>query len=96
MATLFYEVYEAAAEVGLGHPVDEGQIAIGSTSTQSAAIPTTGEGTKRVALLPDAECIVKIGADPTANPTTGGGYIPQNMLVYKYIEAGNKIAVIQK
>ena len=97
MATLFFRVWESAAEVALGDPIQEDVITIGSGSLQSAAIIGSGRKRRRVRLFADANCFVTWNADPTAkNDGTDGMPMASENPEYHDIEAGHIIAVIER
>ena len=97
MATLFYAVYEAAEQTALGIPLDENVVAIGGASVVSAIMPGSGRQRQTVRLFADANCFVTWGADPTALAEgTEGRPLGAENPEYVSIEAGHKIAVIQR
>ena len=97
MATLYFAVFESAAEVALGEPIQEGTVAIGATSAQSSAISGSGSKRKRVRVFCDSNAFVAWGADPTAeNDGTGGRPMGSENPEYFDIQSGHKIAVIER
>lgn len=98
MATLFIGVWEDAEEVALGDPLQEFSINIAAMSTQSS-VTITGSGKKRrrARLFADANCFVTWGEDPTAkNDGSDGRPMGSENPEYHDIEAGHKIAVIER
>ena len=55
MATLFYTVFEGAAEVACGDPIQEGAVTIGGTSLDSSPISGTKRVRRRVRVFCDAK-----------------------------------------
>lgn len=97
MATLQFTVFESAAETALGDPIQEDTIEISGTSTQGAAISGSGRRRRRVRIVCDADAWVTWGADPTAiNDGSAGRMMGQENPEYFDIEAGHKIAVIER
>ena len=97
MATLFFRVWESAAEVALGDKIQEDVITIGSGSLQSAVISGTGRKRRRVRLFADANCFVTWGENPTAlNDGTEGMPMGSENPEYVDIESQHKIAVIER
>lgn len=97
MTTLFITAYEAAEQTALGNPIQEITVAIGGTSAQSAAITGSGRKKRTVRLFADTNCFVTWGYDPTALADgTGGRPLGAENPEYVSIEAGHKIAVIQR
>lgn len=97
MATLFYCVFDVAGATALGEPLQVGTTAIGASSAQSDAI--TGDGRKRrvVRCHSDADCFVTWGVNPTATiDGTSGIPLGAENPEYFNIEAGHKLAVIQR
>jgi hypothetical protein len=94
MATLWISVFESAAEVAMGAPLQEMTVAIGGASTQSAAIGGSARAHRRIRLLADSKCHVAIGTDPTAGSTS----LPLTLegAEYFFAEAGWKVAVVQR
>mgnify|MGYP000639799283 CR=1 FL=1 len=97
MATLFICVFEGAASVATGDPIQEEGVNIGATSTQSNAISGSGKKRRRVRLYADADCFVTWDSDPTATTDgTSGRPMGADNPEYWDIESGYKIAVIQR
>lgn len=95
MSTLFITVWDVAAEVAQGDPIQEMTITISGTSAQSTAITADSRRRKRVRLFTDTDCFVTWGSDPTA---ASGSSRPMGAENPEYfdIEAGHKIAVITR
>ncbi len=95
MAILWIHVFEAAAEVALGDPIQELKVTY-SVSSVSAGSAITGSNRlrRRVRLFSDGDCHVTWSASPTADTND----IPMNAEVVEYfdIEAGHTVAVIQR
>lgn len=89
MATVNYTTYSDAQEVALG-PVD-GPIDMTSTGTtqQSAAFGTT---VRRIEIVADAAIRYALGLDPDVDANTGH-LLPANVIIYKPVEGGWKLAV---
>jgi len=66
MATLYFCVFEGAAEVATGDPIQEGVVTVQGSSTQSAVITGTGKKRRRVRVFTDTNCFVTWGENPTA------------------------------
>jgi len=97
MATLFFAVFEDAAQTALDIPLQEDVIAIGVGSLQSATIVGSGKKKRTVRLFADVDCFVTWGADPTAVADGSEGRpIGAENPEYVSIEAGHKIAVIAR
>src|SRR3990170_158819 len=94
---LFITVWEDAAEVALGAPTQEMQVAIGAGSVQSAVITGTKNRHVRMRLMADADCFVTWGDDPvaTTDGTSGRPMAAENP-EYFDINVGQKVAVIQR
>lgn len=97
MATLYIAVFEHAEMTALGEPLEESTVTISGTSAQSAVIPGTGRKRKKVRLFADSDCFVTWGENPVA-VTDGSDGRPMGAENPEYfdIEAGHKIAVIQR
>lgn len=97
MADLFFCVFEAAGAVALGDPIQESKVSITGSSLQSAAIVGENRKRRRVRIHPDADCFVTWGANPEAQTDGSNGRpMPSGGTEYFDIEAGHKIAVIEK
>ena len=97
MATLFFRVWESAAEVALGQPIQEDVVNIAASSTQSSVISGTGKKRRRVRLFADSNCFVTWGENPTAqNDGSDGMPMGSENPEYVDIESGHKIAVISR
>lgn len=97
MATLYICVFETAAEVALGPPVQEMAVTISGTSADSAAIGATNGLNKRCRLFTDQDCFVTWGAAPTAvNDGTDGRPLGAENPEYFDIAEGDLIAVIER
>ena len=97
MATLFFAVFEGAAEVATGDPIQEGVVSIGGASAPSAVIVGSGRKRRRVRLFADAICFVTWGENPVAKSDgTEGRPIGAEGGEYFDIEAGHKLAVIER
>lgn len=97
MTTLYGCVFEAAGEVAFGDPIQEFAVTISGTSTQSPAIIGSGRKRRRIRLYPDGDCFVTWAEDPVAlNDGTSGRPMGAEQREYFDIEAGHKIAVIER
>lgn len=97
MATLFFAVFESAAEVAHGSPVQEGVVAVGAGSAQSATISGSDRVRRRVRLYADVDCFVTWGANPTALVDgTEGRPLGADNPEYFEVEGGQKLAVIER
>lgn len=97
MATLFYCVWEAAENVALGAPLQEGVVTVGAGSLQSAVIVGSGKKRRRVRLFTDTNCFVTWSEDPTAvNDGTDGRPMGSENPEFWDIQSGHKIAVIER
>ena len=95
MATLWIHVFEAAAEVALGDPIQELSVTIGVSSTSAgSAITGSNRLRRRVRLFADLNCHVTWAASPTAD--TGDIPLGVDNPEYFDIEAGHTVAVIQR
>lgn len=65
-------------------------VAIGGSSTQSAAFATS---TSRVRLSATGACHIALGTNPTATATST--YLPANVVEFVEVLGGEKVAVIQ-
>lgn len=94
MTTLHIGVYDSAAEVPMGYPLEVLTVSIGGASAQSSAITTTGMATKRCRLFAQADCYFVFGENPTASSSDQplGNENPE----YFWAKAGDKVAVIQR
>ena len=98
MATLFFRVYETAAEVAAGPKVNEGAVTISGTAAQSGVMHSTGGNkSRRVRLFADTACFVTWGSNPTAliDGTEGmplGAENPE----YIHINSNEKLSVIAR
>jgi hypothetical protein len=94
---LYITVFEDAAEVALGAPVQEMAVAIGAGSVQSDAIAGTGNRHRRMRLMADVDCFVTWGDDPTATTDgTSGRPMGAENPEYFAINVGQKVAVIER
>lgn len=97
MASLFYTVFEGAAEVALGEVLQEGAVTIGAGSLTSAAITGSGRKRRRVRIMCDSNAFVTWGESPTAlNDGTEGRPMSAEVAEYFDIESGFQIAVIER
>lgn len=97
MATLQITVFEAAREVALGLPLQEMAVSVGVSSTQSAVITGPSRRVQRCRIMSDSDCWVTWGENPTAlNDGTDGRMMGANNPEYFAIEAGWKVAVIER
>lgn len=100
MADLYFRVYETAGATAQGQKVQEGKVAIGGTSTQSAAISNgarPSNAAMKVRLWTDGACFVTWGENPTAlNDGTEGMPMAADSYEYVQIQAGHLLAVIEK
>jgi hypothetical protein len=98
MASLFYRVWDTAAEVANGPVKNENLVAIGGTSAQSGLIDGAGGNrSRRVRVFADTACFITWGENPTAL-TDGTEGMPMGADNPEYVEirADHKIAVIQR
>jgi hypothetical protein len=102
MATFFFRVYESAAEVAHGDPIQEDTVTIGVTHELSAVIPAKGptdtqKRHRRVRIFADVDCFVTWGDNPEA---TGDGQsgMPLGAENPEYISilSGQRFSVIQR
>ncbi len=97
MAKLFFTVFAGAVEVAAGDPIQEDEVNIGVASTQSAVIVGTGRKRHRVRVFADTNCFATWGENPVAkNDGTDGRALEAGSAEYFDIEAGYKIAVIER
>jgi hypothetical protein len=73
----------------VGLPLATQRVALGASSTQSAAFNAS---TQLVRITADGACCFLIGADPTALATSS--YLPAAGEVWRAVSPGHKIAVI--
>lgn len=100
MATLYFRVFESAAATAK-KVLQDGAVAIGTASAQSAAINSdntnTGKEFRKVRLFADATCFVTWGEDPTAESDGSDGMpVGTENPEYVDIQVGHKIAVIER
>lgn len=94
---LYIAIWDDAAEVALGNPTQEMAVAIGGTSTQSAAVTGPENRHKRMRLFADSNCFVTWGNNPTATTDgTGGRPMGAENPEYFDIITGQVIAVIER
>lgn len=101
MPTLYFCVFEAAAETASGDPVQEDTVTISGVSAASAPVAGANRMRKRVRLLADGDCFATWGSpdpsDPVAQPDgTNGRPLQAGVAEYFDIESGHKIAVIER
>ncbi len=97
MGTLYLTVFEGASEVPLDPPLQEEPVTIGAGSLQSNPIAGSGKKKRRVRCAPDADCFVTWGENPTALADgTEGRAMSRNNIEYFDIEAGHRVAVIER
>ena len=97
MATLFFTVFAGAAEVAAGDPIQENIVSIGVSSAKSEILTGIGRKRHRVRIFADSNCFVTWAEDPTALADgTNGRPLEAGSAEYFDIEAGHKIAVIQR
>lgn len=97
MASLFFAVFLGAVEVAAGDPVQENKVDIGVASAQSAVIIGSGRKRQRVRVFADTNCFATWGENPTALANgTGGRPMEAGSAEYFDIEAGHKIAAIER
>jgi hypothetical protein len=97
MASLYIEEFESSGIARAGQSLPAGlqpglasqKVAIGGTSTQSAAFNTR---TRFVRLHTDAICSVEFGASPTADNTNMR--MGEGQTEYFSVNGGDKVAVI--
>ena len=94
MASVFLTVYEAAAEVALGDPIQFAEATIDGANS----VPITGDARKRrrVRVLADANCFIAYGAAPPA--TNGTDAMPLGLENPEYIdiEAGHVLTAVSR
>jgi hypothetical protein len=97
MATLFFTVFLGAVETASGDPIQEDKVTIGAGSLQSTVIDGTGRKRRRVRVFADTNCFATWGESPTAKDDgTAGRALEAGSAEYFDIEAGHKIAVIER
>ncbi len=98
MAKLFIGVWIDARQTLIGKPIQEMAVAVGGSSTQSAAISGgNNKAMRRVRLFTDTDCFVHWGDDPTAlNDGTAGRPLGAENPETFDIESGQKVAVIAR
>lgn len=94
MADVYMTVYESAAEVALGDPIQYTLATIGGTN--SAAISGSGKKRRRVRLLAQSACWVKWGAEPTATGSADSVPLGANNPEYVDIEAEHVLTAIAR
>lgn len=94
MAKLYISVFAEAGFAFLGKPIHEEAITVGAGSAASQAIPGGTNVQRWVRIAADVECQVAFGANPTADGDSE--YWPYGHVEGRYLDAGDKIAVIQK
>jgi len=94
---LQYTVFDGAGSVPNGDPLQEGVVAVGGGSLQSAAITGSDKIRRFVRIFVDTDAFVTWGENPTAlNDGTQGRAVAAGTDLFWHIEAGHKIAVIQR
>jgi hypothetical protein len=89
-------VWEHAGEVALGDPLQEFQIDIAASSTESTeTIIGSGNKRKRARLFADSDCFATWGLTPVAVSTASRPMGAENP-EYFDIRSGDKIAVIER
>ena len=97
MATFFFRVYETAAEVAHGDPLQENVVAVGVSQQQSAPIAGDKKRQRRVRIFADVDCFVQWGDNPTAtNDGLSGMPLGAENPEYVSINAGQRFSVIQR
>jgi len=97
MANLQYTVFEDAAAVALGSPLQENVIAIGATSAAGDAIVGDTRRPRRVRVMCEAKAFVMWGDAPVAKSDgTDGRMMGSESPEYFDLEAGWQIAVIER
>lgn len=91
---VYMTVWEDAAEVALGEPLQFTSAEIGSTN--SAAIVGTGKKRRRVRLYSTAACWVKYGANPTATGASDAMAVGADNPEYIDMEAGHVLTAIAR
>ena len=96
MATLYCTVFIEAGSTAHGDPLQEFNVNVIGTSTQSVALTASpGNPVRVVRAYSDADCFITWGSDPTAASGSArpvGADNPE----YWHIKAGDKIAVITR
>ncbi len=92
MAAVYMTVWDSAAEVACGDPVQFTSATIGGAD--SAAVSGSGKKRKRVRLYAEAACWVKYGASPTATGATDAMPLGADNPEYVDIEAGHVLTAI--
>lgn len=96
MPTLYVTVWEVAAEVALGDPLQEFQVNIAATTTQSTeTIVGSDRRKRRIRVFPDSDCFVTWGLNPVATSTTARPMGAENPEYFE-IESDYKVAVIER
>ncbi len=102
MATLYATVFRSAGAVASGDPSQEFPTPIAGTSTPSTvAVMAVDEPKKRryvVRILADEDCFLNWGeGTPVATADGNGGRaISAGVAEYFYVQAGHKLATIQR
>ena len=97
MTTLYFCVWDSAAAVANGDPIQEGTVDISTGSKKSDVIVGDNRKRRRVRIFCDANAFVTWGADPTAtNDGLSGRPMGSENPEYFDIEAGHQIAVIER
>ena len=99
MPFLNYAVWDDAREVAIGPPEQINDIAVGAGSTQGDVIAPTESGKrklKRVRVMSDVNCRILWGENPTAADDGTSMPVGSENPEYIGVEAGHRIAVIQR
>lgn len=97
MASVQFTVFEVAAEVAQGQPLQEGVITIGAASVQGAVITADGRRRRRVRVFSEADCFVTWSENPVAIADgSDGRMMAASQTEYFDIEAGHRLAVIER
>ena len=97
MTEISFSTFVAAGEVAVGAVLNEGVVAIGGASAQSAVVDPSAASARehrRVRVFADNTCYVAFGLNPTA--TTTSMKMAAEQTEYFFLEAGWKIAVLDR
>jgi len=94
MSSVYMTVWESAAEVALGDPLQFTSATIGGSN--SGAISGDGRKRRRVRLYSEAACWVKWGSNPTATGATDSIPLSADNPEYVDIEAGHVLTAIAR
>lgn len=96
MPSLQITAWNDAVSTSMGDVLQEEIVSIGAGSLQSGVIVGSGVF-RKVRMYADSDCFVTWGANPTATTDgTSGRFLGANNPEYFQLEAGERVAVIER